>query len=98
MFTMPKYKVVFQQMLMQNQELFDNFKAIHDAYVLNPEVNQAKFNQIGSAVQDIIRHYERILCGKSEGGSFSKFSGGLSEKFWNEIRSVYPKIDFVGIK
>ncbi len=84
-------------MIEENKELFDNFRQVHDAYTLAPETNKDRFNKIGSEILDIIRHYERILCGKTESGQYGKFSGGLSQKFWDEIRKVYPKIDFVGI-
>ena len=82
----------------ENKDLFDTFSAIHDAFLLNPEINKARFNDIGTEVLDVVREYERILCGKTESGQYGKFSSNLSQKFWNEIRKVYPKIDFVGIK
>ena len=82
----------------ENKKLFDTFCAVHDAFVLNPDANKARFNEIGSEVMDIIRSYERILCGKTESGQYGKFSANLSQKFWDEVRKVYPKIDFVGIK
>ncbi len=83
-------------MIADNQELFDTFKGIHDAYVLNPELNQAKFNDIGREVVDVIREYERRLCGNMNSGAYGAFSQNLSQKFWDEIRKVYKKIDFVG--
>lgn len=95
---MQKYQKVFDVMMEQNKELFDNFRLVHDAYVLNQEANKTRFNELGSEVLDVIRHYERILCGKSENGGFGKFSSNLSQKFWDEVRKMYPKIDFVGIK
>ncbi len=95
---MQKYQTMFTRMIDENKELFDNFTAVHDAFVLNPDMNKDRFNQIGSEVLDIIRQYERILCGKTESGQYGKFSTGLSQKFWDEIRKVYRKIDFVGVK
>jgi len=84
-------------MLEENKELFDNFTAVHEAYVVNPEMNKARFNEIGRDVMDVIRDYERILCGKTESGQYGKFSSNLSQKFWDEVRRVYPKINFVGV-
>lgn len=84
-------------MIGEHKELFDNFTQVHDAFVLNPDANKIRFNQVGSQVLDVIREYERILCGKTESGQYGKFSTGLSQKFWDEIRKVYRKIDFVGI-
>ena len=89
---------MFVRMTDENKELFDTFRAVHDAFVLNPDANKARFNEIGSEVMDIIRSYERILCGKTESGQYGKFSANLSQKFWDEVRKVYPKIDFVGIQ
>jgi len=83
-------------MVEENKELFDTFRGIHDAYVLNPELNQAKFNDIGREVVDVIREYERKLCGNMNSGAYGAFSQNLSQKFWDEIRKVYRKIDFVG--
>lgn len=84
-------------MLEQNKELFDSFQLVHDSYVLNPEVNKAKFNDIGKEVTDVIREYERKLCAQMGKGQYSKFTQNLSEKFWMEVRRVFPKIDFVGV-
>jgi hypothetical protein len=95
---MQKYQTIFQRMLEENKELFDNFTAVHEAFVLNPDVNKTRFNDVGTEVLDVVREYERILCGKTESGQYGKFSGNLSQKFWDEIRKVYPKINFVGIK
>ena len=95
---MQKYQTMFQRMLEEHKELFDNFTQVHEAFTLNEEMNKARFNQIGSEVLDVIREYERILCGKTESGQYGKFSSNLSQKFWDEIRRVYRKIDFVGIK
>ena len=61
-------------MLEENKELFDNFKQVHDAFILAPDANKARFNELGSEVLDVIRHYERVLCGKTESGQYGKFS------------------------
>jgi len=95
---MQKYQTVFQRMLDENKELFDNFTQVHEAYILNPDANRARFNTLGREVMDVIRNYERILCGKTESGQYGKFSGNLSQKFWDEVRKVYRKIDFVGVQ
>jgi hypothetical protein len=93
---MRQYQKFFADMISDNKELFDNFQSVHDAYVLNPELNQQRFNQIGAEVVDVIREYERKLCGNMNSGAYGAFSQNLSQKFWDEIRKVYRKIDFVG--
>lgn len=95
---MQKFQTMFQRMLEEHKELFDNFTQVHDAFILNPDANKTRFNQMGAEVLDIIREYERVLCGKTESGGYGKFSSSLSQKFWYEARKVYRKIDFVGIK
>ena len=95
---MQKYQTVFARMIEENKELFDNFTQVHEAYILNPDANRARFNTLGREVMDVIRNYERILCGKTESGQYGKFSSNLSQRFWDEIRKVYRKIDFVGVQ
>ncbi len=95
---MTKYRQYVQLMLDENKELFDEFKPIHDAYVLSPAVNQAKYNAIGSEVMDVIREYERRLCAKMGAGQYSKFAINLSEKFMAEIKAIFPKIMFIGVE
>jgi len=95
---MSKYQQIFTRMLAENEELFATFRQIHDAYALNPEVNRAKFNQIGSEIMDVIRDYENRLAGHMSRGQYGKFAGNVSDKFMDEIRRVFPKIDFVGIQ
>ena len=94
---MRQYQEIYQQMIDENKDLFDSFFKIHDLYTLDPKANQQQFNEIGRQIQDVIHIYERRLCGKTEGGMYSKFSSNLSEKFWSLIRQDFPKIDFVGI-
>jgi hypothetical protein len=84
-------------MIDQNHDLFKRFFEIHEKYVENQKANQDAFNTVGREVQDVVHDYERRLCGKTESGQYSKFSGNLSDKFWGLLRKDYPKIDFIGI-
>lgn len=94
---MRQYQITYQQMIDEHKDLFDKFFKVHDLYTLDPKANQQEFNEIGRQIQDIVHDYERRLCGKTESGMYSKFSGGLSEKFWGLVRQDFPKIDFVGV-
>lgn len=93
-----RYKQAFQEMYDQNKDLFDSFKSIHDGFQKNPESFQFRFNKAGKKVIEVIREHEAKLCGKTERGVYSKFSGNLSDKFWGEVKQRFPKIDFVGVK
>lgn len=95
---MREYQKAFQEMLTRNQAIFDQFKEIHDGYMADPATWKGMFNDVGGQVMDIIRDTERRLCATMGKGQYSKFTQTLSEKFWAEVRTVYPKIDFVGIK
>jgi hypothetical protein len=95
---MREYQKMFSIMMEQNKELFDNFKEIHDEYVLDPPKWQKLFNQYGAEILDVVRDYERRLCANMATGKYGQFSANLSQKFWDEVRKVYPKIDFVGVK
>ncbi|OGY11302.1 MAG: hypothetical protein A3E16_00410 [Candidatus Blackburnbacteria bacterium RIFCSPHIGHO2_12_FULL_44_25] len=96
--TVTKYKKMVNEMLEKNKELFDQFRQTHDKYSLKPQENQEEFNQLGFKVRDVIRKYENILCGKSESSGYSQYSSNLAEKFQDEIRHVFPKIDSIGVK
>ncbi|GDX62453.1 hypothetical protein LBMAG33_7630 [Candidatus Levyibacteriota bacterium] len=95
---MVKYKECYLEMVEQNKELFVSFDKLHEEYEANSEKWQALFNKEGANVLEVIRKYENILCGKSENGKYGKFSSTLSDKFWNEIRSHFSKIDFIGME
>lgn len=95
---MTKYQQVFQNMLTKNKALFDEFKRVHDLYEVDQEKYQKQFDEVGRDVQDIIRRYENILCGKSEGSGYGKFSTQLADKFKMQIKSVFPKIDCIGLE
>ena len=84
-------------MIGENKEIFDNFKIIHDNYIQDPNKYRDEFNQQGEIVLEIIRKYEKLLTRHSDNSSFSKFSTNLSDKFWVEVKKIYPKIDFVGV-
>ncbi len=93
-----KYQDYFDQMIEENSELFEKFEAIHEQYKLNKQVNQDKFNDIGKEVREVIREWERKLCGAMERTRYSKYSQKVSEKFWKLIRDKFDQIDMVGVK
>ncbi len=95
---MTKYQKYFQEMMAKNDYLFGEFKKIHDLYAMDPPKYQNEFNKLGKEVVEEIREWERKLCNHSERGQFGVFSSNLAEKFWEAIRTYFPKIDFVGVK
>lgn len=95
---MTKYKEYVDRMLATNEELFANFKKIHDEYALNPSQWQAKFNSEGEKVLLIVHDWENKLCLQSEKGGYGKFTTTLSEKFQQEVKRHFPMIDHIGLK
>ncbi|OGM37352.1 hypothetical protein A3A76_05950 [Candidatus Woesebacteria bacterium RIFCSPLOWO2_01_FULL_39_23] len=85
-------------MLKENKNVFDIFRKIHDEYQLNPDLWQKTFNEDGAKIQEIVKDYENRLCSNTERGMYNKYSGGLAEKFQNEIRKAFPMFDHIGIK
>lgn len=94
---MQKYQQMMDKMVEEHKELFENFGDIHREYAINPRQWQKLFNQYGAEVVEIIREYERKLCANMATGKYGQFSRNLSEKFWAEVKKIFPKIDFVGI-
>jgi len=92
-----KYKEYFDLMIAKNKTLFDEFKAVHDKYGLEPEKFQKEFNKIGEKVQILIHEWEDKLCGRSETNGYASYSGNLAQKFEDEIRKMFPEIDNIGI-
>ncbi len=95
---MTKFQQVFQDMLNKNQSQFDEFRRVHDLYSEDPQKYQKQFDEVGRDIQDIVRRYENVLCGKSEGTGYGKFSTKLSEKFQEQVRQTFPKIDCIGLE
>ena len=85
-------------MLEVNKYIFHSFQKLHDDYSHDPKKWQNTFNSEGQKVLHIIQKWENTLCAKSESGKYAKFSSNLADKFWTEVRLVFPKIDYVGMK
>lgn len=75
---------------------FKEFRKVHDDFA-NNKASQGEFNVIGRKIQDIIRDYEDRLCGHSESSQYGKFSSTLADKFWDLLRTEFPKIDYIGV-
>ncbi|MCS7317646.1 MAG: hypothetical protein NZZ41_04970 [Candidatus Dojkabacteria bacterium] len=97
---MSLYLRLFNQMLEENKELFNEFKQLNQDFDINksnPEF-RLRFNKIGEKILDIIRRYENILCSRTESNA-SKYiySSRLSEMFWKLARKNFKYIDEVGM-
>jgi len=92
-----KYVEYVQMMLEQHAQEFSAFRKVHDAYQLNQEVHQDKFNADGKAILDIVRDFEDRLCNRSEGSGYGKYTSNLAEKFQGEVKKHFPMIEHIGV-
>jgi len=95
---MVKYKQQVQDMLEVHADLFKEFKKVHDAYILDPHTWQEAFNEKGREIIPVLARWENSLCSKSESGRYGVFSSTLADKFRNEVKIHFPKIDSIGMK
>jgi len=96
---MTKYREYIQRMMENNQEAFDKFRFIHDQYCLMADKDslQDRYNEEGAKILEIIEEWEQRLCSQSEKAGYGSYSGSLAEKFHEEIKRVFPMIDYIGL-
>lgn len=92
---MVKYKAYIKNLIEKEKDLFENFKKAHFDYEQGKNADQ--FHKIGSEVVKKLKQTEDKLCLQTETGQYNKYSNQLSEKFWEEVRRLYPKIDEVKV-
>lgn len=92
-----KYKEYVERMLTLHKEEFEKFREVHDNYALNEDIHQEEFNAAGAKIMPLIRQWENKLCMQSEKGGYGSYTTRLAEKFQEEVRKHFPKIDNVGL-
>jgi|GEM_PF-271630 len=92
---MVKYKLYIKNLIEKEKELFENFNKAHLDYMRGK--NEKKFHEIGTEVVKKLKQTEDKLCLQTETGQYNKYSNQLSDKFWDEVRRLYPKIDEVKV-
>lgn len=94
---MTKYKEFFERMLIENKLAFDKFRVLHANYGLDEEKFQDEFNIVGAEIMKIVNEWENKLCAHSEKSGYANYTGGLSQKFRDELKQTFPLIDHIGI-
>lgn len=84
-------------MCTENKAAFAAFKDLHDLYAKDKPSYQEEFNNRGAEIRKIIEEWDHRLCTHMENGKNAAYSARLSEKFWAEVRTLFPLIDFVGV-
>ena len=93
-----KYKKFYKLMHEKNPQLFEEFKAAHQAYLDNPDKAKPEFDRVGERVLEVMRDWERKLCSAMGRTMYGKYAQQVSEKFWDLARQDYEQIDMVGVK
>jgi len=93
-----RFKEAYEQMIKDNKDLFDRFRIVHDNFEQNETAHQEEFNDLGREVMSVVRKYEDILCRRSEETGHGGYTAALAEKFQNEVRKHFSKIDSIGVK
>jgi len=92
-----KYKEYVDRMLELHNEEFKKFQELHDRYALNEESLQEEFNEKGRKIMVLVKQWENKLCMQSEKGGYGSYTSRLAEKFQEEVKRHFPKIDQVGL-
>lgn len=95
---MVKYKQHVQDMIEVHENIFAEFKEIHDKYMVDPKKYQEAFNEKGREILPLLQRWENSLCAKSESGKYGKFSSTLADKFRTEVKVHFPKVDYIGMR
>lgn len=94
---MTKYKEYVKKMIDGNKDAFEEFKRLHDNYALDEEKWQGEFNKEGEKIMKIVHEWENRLCMQSEKAGYGNYTGGLAEKFKEELKKTFPMVDYIGI-
>lgn len=94
---MTKYKEFFEKMLGENKQAFDEFRQIHADYGMDEDKYQDEFNKKGAEILKIVIEWENKLCAHSEKAGYANYTGGLSEKFRQELKLAFPLVEHIGI-
>jgi hypothetical protein len=94
---MTKYQKTIKLMEAENPELWNSYKDMHEKFTLDQNTNRDEYNRIGEEFMAMVNKYNDDLCRTSEGSGYGWYSGGLAEKFMNELRVIFPNIDEIGI-
>lgn len=95
---MTKFKQYYQQMWDANKEVLGRFLDVHQRYAANRKAHQEEFNTVGKEARAIMEEWDQRLCQQMERGKNSVFSSKVSEKFWAEVKTDFPLVDFVGVQ
>ncbi|MBQ6436014.1 hypothetical protein IJJ27_00430 [bacterium] len=92
-----KSQIFYDLLKTNNQADWEKFKAVHDRFQKDPDANRDEFNRVGSDFLDIVRGYERRLCGGMERTTNAYYSSNVCDTYWKLVRTDFPLIDQIGL-
>lgn len=93
-----KYQQLFMLMLKENESALFEFKLLHDKYEKEPDKYQDVYNKEGEKILEIVQEYEDMLTSSTENSGYGKYATNLSEKFRSAVKTLFPKLDFIGVQ
>jgi hypothetical protein len=95
-----RYKKIFEEIWSKNEKLFQSFFLLNNEYEDISKRNELedKFQEVGTKVQKLLKKGEDELCRQMEKSEHRRYSTGLADKYWDEVRKYFKYIDMVGVK
>ena len=95
----PKYKKMFDEMLITNKKVFEEYNELLNKYDLDNKTYAHELYDLQNRVLRIIKHTENGLCSRSETTGHANYSTALADKFWEEVRKVFPRVeDYIEVR
>ena len=89
----PKYKKMFDEMMEKNKDLFAQYNEVQDNYDKNPKKYAEELSEMQRKVLRVIKNTENALCSRTENTGHGNYSTALADKFWEEVRAVFPRVE-----
>ncbi len=90
----PKYKKQFDEMLTIHKASFAKYEQMQAQVDNKEKVDDEEFENLRQQLYRTIRKNEDKLCARSENTKYLMYSQGLADKFWEEVRTRFPKLGF----
>ncbi len=89
----PKYKKMFDEMMEKNKALFAEYCDLQAKYDGHPKKYAEELSEMQRKVLRVIKSTENGLCARTETTGRGNYSTALADKFWEEVRAVFPRVE-----
>ncbi len=84
---------MFEEMMVANKELFSEYNELLAKYDANESKYAQELSDMQRKVLRVIKSTENGLCARSETTGRANYSRALADKFWEEVRAVFPRVE-----